>query len=159
MPTVSVAENMMDLIDGYCRLEQDTDDSVIYRPNKGMSDRYWLKIKITLFWRMEHIWVAYSLLSIMTNLCPRCQCAKLPTWDSWIVSGFFGLYRGIKCKRYWWEKYFFSNHSEDTLRSRNLWLRLSLTLSFSSGAAGTPARPDIVWVSCSIFLHCKCVLV
>lgn len=34
--TVPVAENMMDLIDGYCRLEHDTDDTVIYRPNKGM---------------------------------------------------------------------------------------------------------------------------
>uniref|UniRef100_A0A3B3XKU8 non-specific protein-tyrosine kinase n=1 Tax=Poecilia mexicana TaxID=48701 RepID=A0A3B3XKU8_9TELE len=33
--SVPIAENMMDLIDGYCRLENDTDDSVIYRPNKG----------------------------------------------------------------------------------------------------------------------------
>ncbi|XP_043962290.1 protein tyrosine kinase 2 beta, b isoform X2 [Gambusia affinis] len=32
--SVPMAENMMDLIDGYCRLENDTDDSVIYRPNK-----------------------------------------------------------------------------------------------------------------------------
>ncbi|XP_012711333.1 protein tyrosine kinase 2 beta, b isoform X2 [Fundulus heteroclitus] len=32
--TVPMAENMMDLIDGYYRLENDTDDSVIYRPNK-----------------------------------------------------------------------------------------------------------------------------
>ncbi|XP_032441300.1 protein tyrosine kinase 2 beta, b isoform X2 [Xiphophorus hellerii] len=32
--SVPIAENMMDLIDGYCRLENDTDDSVIYRPNK-----------------------------------------------------------------------------------------------------------------------------
>uniref|UniRef100_A0A3Q1BWY7 non-specific protein-tyrosine kinase n=1 Tax=Amphiprion ocellaris TaxID=80972 RepID=A0A3Q1BWY7_AMPOC len=32
--TVPMAENMMDLIDGYCRLENDTDDTVIYRPNK-----------------------------------------------------------------------------------------------------------------------------
>lgn len=31
-----MAENMMDLIDGYCRMENDTDDSVIYRPNKGV---------------------------------------------------------------------------------------------------------------------------
>lgn len=35
VPAVSVAENMMDLIDGYCRLENDTDGTVIYRPNKG----------------------------------------------------------------------------------------------------------------------------
>uniref|UniRef100_A0A3Q4BKB8 non-specific protein-tyrosine kinase n=1 Tax=Mola mola TaxID=94237 RepID=A0A3Q4BKB8_MOLML len=34
--TVPMAENMMDLIDGYCRLEKDTDDTVIYRPNKGV---------------------------------------------------------------------------------------------------------------------------
>uniref|UniRef100_A0A671V5G9 non-specific protein-tyrosine kinase n=1 Tax=Sparus aurata TaxID=8175 RepID=A0A671V5G9_SPAAU len=34
--TVPMAENMMDLIDGYCRIEKDTDDSVIYRPNKAM---------------------------------------------------------------------------------------------------------------------------
>uniref|UniRef100_M3ZPG9 non-specific protein-tyrosine kinase n=1 Tax=Xiphophorus maculatus TaxID=8083 RepID=M3ZPG9_XIPMA len=34
--SVPIAENMMDLIDGYCRLENDTDDSVIYRPNKGV---------------------------------------------------------------------------------------------------------------------------
>lgn len=32
---VPVAENMMDLIDGYCRLEKDTDDTIIYRANKG----------------------------------------------------------------------------------------------------------------------------
>ncbi|XP_033932047.1 protein tyrosine kinase 2 beta, b isoform X4 [Pseudochaenichthys georgianus] len=32
--TVPMAENMMDLIDGYSRLEKDTDDSIIYRPNK-----------------------------------------------------------------------------------------------------------------------------
>ncbi|XP_041832020.1 protein tyrosine kinase 2 beta, b [Melanotaenia boesemani] len=32
--TMAMAENMMDLIDGYCRLENDTEDSVIYRPNK-----------------------------------------------------------------------------------------------------------------------------
>ncbi|KAM9704204.1 protein tyrosine kinase 2 beta, b isoform 1-T2 [Menidia menidia] len=32
--TVPMAENMMDLIDGYCRLENGTNDSVIYRPNK-----------------------------------------------------------------------------------------------------------------------------
>ncbi|KAF3849818.1 hypothetical protein F7725_019537 [Dissostichus mawsoni] len=37
--TVPMAENMMDLIDGYSRLENDTDDSIIYRPNKG-SDIY-----------------------------------------------------------------------------------------------------------------------
>uniref|UniRef100_A0A8D3CY90 non-specific protein-tyrosine kinase n=1 Tax=Scophthalmus maximus TaxID=52904 RepID=A0A8D3CY90_SCOMX len=33
--TVPMAENMIDLIDGYCRLENDTDDTVISRPNKG----------------------------------------------------------------------------------------------------------------------------
>ncbi|KAL7388186.1 hypothetical protein ABVT39_008593 [Epinephelus coioides] len=37
--TMSMAENMMDLIDGYCRLENDTEDSVIYRPNKDASAR------------------------------------------------------------------------------------------------------------------------
>eukprot|EP00064_Thunnus_orientalis_P003469 superscaffoldBa00000282_g3478 len=37
--TVPMAENMMDLIDGYCRLENNTDDSVIYRANRG-SDIY-----------------------------------------------------------------------------------------------------------------------
>uniref|UniRef100_A0A8C5E611 non-specific protein-tyrosine kinase n=1 Tax=Gouania willdenowi TaxID=441366 RepID=A0A8C5E611_GOUWI len=36
--SVPMAENMMDLIDGYCRLENDTDDSVIYRANKGVYD-------------------------------------------------------------------------------------------------------------------------
>ncbi|XP_059211699.1 protein tyrosine kinase 2 beta, b [Centropristis striata] len=35
--TVPMAENMMELIDGYCRLENDTDDSVIYRPNKDVN--------------------------------------------------------------------------------------------------------------------------
>jgi len=33
-----MAENMMELIDGYCRLENDTDDSVIHRPNRGVCD-------------------------------------------------------------------------------------------------------------------------
>uniref|UniRef100_A0A671VAW4 non-specific protein-tyrosine kinase n=1 Tax=Sparus aurata TaxID=8175 RepID=A0A671VAW4_SPAAU len=37
--TVPMAENMMDLIDGYCRIEKDTDDSVIYRPNKDANAR------------------------------------------------------------------------------------------------------------------------
>ncbi|XP_054474830.1 protein tyrosine kinase 2 beta, b isoform X2 [Anoplopoma fimbria] len=37
--TVPMAENMMDLIDGYYRLENDTDDSVIYRPNKDANAR------------------------------------------------------------------------------------------------------------------------
>ncbi|XP_041815245.1 protein tyrosine kinase 2 beta, b isoform X2 [Chelmon rostratus] len=37
--TVPMAENMMDLIDGYCRLENDTDDSVIYRQNKDANAR------------------------------------------------------------------------------------------------------------------------
>uniref|UniRef100_A0A7N8XMH1 non-specific protein-tyrosine kinase n=1 Tax=Mastacembelus armatus TaxID=205130 RepID=A0A7N8XMH1_9TELE len=34
--SIPMAENMMDLIDGYCRLEKDTDDSVINRLNKGL---------------------------------------------------------------------------------------------------------------------------
>ncbi|XP_074541463.1 protein tyrosine kinase 2 beta, b isoform X2 [Halichoeres trimaculatus] len=37
--TVPVAENMMDLIDGYCRLENDTEDSVIHRINKDANAR------------------------------------------------------------------------------------------------------------------------
>ncbi|XP_039980688.1 protein tyrosine kinase 2 beta, b isoform X3 [Xiphias gladius] len=37
--TVPMAENMMDLIDGYCRLENETDDTVIYRPNKDANTR------------------------------------------------------------------------------------------------------------------------
>ncbi|XP_051264818.1 protein tyrosine kinase 2 beta, b [Dicentrarchus labrax] len=37
--TVPMAENMMDLIDGYCRLENDRDESVIYRPNKDVNAR------------------------------------------------------------------------------------------------------------------------
>ncbi|KAM6992551.1 protein tyrosine kinase 2 beta, b [Tautogolabrus adspersus] len=37
--TVPMAENMMDLIDGYCRLENDTDDTVIYRQNKDANAR------------------------------------------------------------------------------------------------------------------------
>ncbi|XP_053743221.1 protein tyrosine kinase 2 beta, b isoform X1 [Synchiropus splendidus] len=37
--TVPAAENMMDLIDGYCRLEKNTDDSVIYRANKDAPAR------------------------------------------------------------------------------------------------------------------------
>uniref|UniRef100_A0A3B5AF74 non-specific protein-tyrosine kinase n=1 Tax=Stegastes partitus TaxID=144197 RepID=A0A3B5AF74_9TELE len=37
--TIPMAENMMDLIDGYCRLENDTDDTVIYRPNKDGNTR------------------------------------------------------------------------------------------------------------------------
>uniref|UniRef100_A0A8C6MGY4 non-specific protein-tyrosine kinase n=1 Tax=Nothobranchius furzeri TaxID=105023 RepID=A0A8C6MGY4_NOTFU len=41
--TVPMAENMMDLIDGYCRLENDTEDSIIYRPNKdSKASRYGL---------------------------------------------------------------------------------------------------------------------
>ncbi|XP_028996980.1 protein tyrosine kinase 2 beta, b [Betta splendens] len=35
----SAAENLMDLIDGYCRLESNTEGTVIYRPNKDVSLR------------------------------------------------------------------------------------------------------------------------
>uniref|UniRef100_A0A669CCI0 non-specific protein-tyrosine kinase n=1 Tax=Oreochromis niloticus TaxID=8128 RepID=A0A669CCI0_ORENI len=35
--TVATAENMIDLIDGYCRLENNTDESVIHRPNRVKS--------------------------------------------------------------------------------------------------------------------------
>uniref|UniRef100_A0A3B4FLC1 non-specific protein-tyrosine kinase n=1 Tax=Pundamilia nyererei TaxID=303518 RepID=A0A3B4FLC1_9CICH len=35
--TVATAENMIDLIDGYCRLENNTDESVIHRPNRGQN--------------------------------------------------------------------------------------------------------------------------
>ncbi|XP_058235331.1 protein tyrosine kinase 2 beta, b isoform X3 [Hemibagrus wyckioides] len=35
VPTLAMAENMADLIDGYCRLENNTDSSVISRPNKS----------------------------------------------------------------------------------------------------------------------------
>ncbi|XP_045900804.1 protein tyrosine kinase 2 beta, b [Micropterus dolomieu] len=37
--TVPMAENMMDLIDGYCRLENDTEDTIIYRPNRDANAR------------------------------------------------------------------------------------------------------------------------
>ncbi|XP_027140307.1 protein tyrosine kinase 2 beta, b [Larimichthys crocea] len=37
--TMPMAENMMDLIDGYCRLENNTDDTVIFRPNNDASTR------------------------------------------------------------------------------------------------------------------------
>uniref|UniRef100_A0A7N8X7L8 non-specific protein-tyrosine kinase n=1 Tax=Mastacembelus armatus TaxID=205130 RepID=A0A7N8X7L8_9TELE len=37
--SIPMAENMMDLIDGYCRLEKDTDDSVINRLNKDANVR------------------------------------------------------------------------------------------------------------------------
>ncbi|XP_034018737.1 protein-tyrosine kinase 2-beta-like [Thalassophryne amazonica] len=37
--TLPMAENMIDLIDGYCRLETGTDESVIYRPNKDANTR------------------------------------------------------------------------------------------------------------------------
>ncbi|TSK58082.1 Protein-tyrosine kinase 2-beta [Bagarius yarrelli] len=35
VPTLAMAENMADLIDGYCRLENNTDSSLISRPNKN----------------------------------------------------------------------------------------------------------------------------
>ncbi|XP_053470269.1 protein tyrosine kinase 2 beta, b isoform X1 [Ictalurus furcatus] len=35
VPTMAIAENMADLIDGYCRLENNTDSSLIARPNKS----------------------------------------------------------------------------------------------------------------------------
>uniref|UniRef100_UPI003AB097B5 protein tyrosine kinase 2 beta, b isoform X1 n=1 Tax=Centroberyx gerrardi TaxID=166262 RepID=UPI003AB097B5 len=37
--TFPMAENMVDLIDGYCRLENNTDDSFIYRSNKDANAR------------------------------------------------------------------------------------------------------------------------
>uniref|UniRef100_A0A8C3G7V4 non-specific protein-tyrosine kinase n=1 Tax=Cyclopterus lumpus TaxID=8103 RepID=A0A8C3G7V4_CYCLU len=45
--TVPMAENMMDLIDGYCRLEKDTDETVIYRPNKGVYAHSFLHFFVT----------------------------------------------------------------------------------------------------------------
>uniref|UniRef100_A0A672H2E0 non-specific protein-tyrosine kinase n=1 Tax=Salarias fasciatus TaxID=181472 RepID=A0A672H2E0_SALFA len=38
--TIPMAENMMDLIDGYCRLENNSDESVISRPNTGVFVKY-----------------------------------------------------------------------------------------------------------------------
>ncbi|KAI5619817.1 protein-tyrosine kinase 2-beta [Silurus asotus] len=35
VPTLAMAENMADLIDGYCRIENNTDSSLISRPNKS----------------------------------------------------------------------------------------------------------------------------
>lgn len=35
----AMAENMVDLIDGYCRSEHATDESFIARPNKGKGDQ------------------------------------------------------------------------------------------------------------------------
>ncbi|XP_062858580.1 protein tyrosine kinase 2 beta, b [Trichomycterus rosablanca] len=35
VPTMAIAENMADLIDGYCRFENNTESSVISRPNKS----------------------------------------------------------------------------------------------------------------------------
>ncbi|CAN9507388.1 unnamed protein product [Ophioblennius macclurei] len=37
--TIPMAENMMDLIDGYCRLENNTDETVIHRPNRDAGAR------------------------------------------------------------------------------------------------------------------------
>ncbi|KAM3861603.1 protein tyrosine kinase 2 beta, b [Diretmus argenteus] len=37
--TFAMAENMIELIDGYCRLENDTDESFISRPNKDANPR------------------------------------------------------------------------------------------------------------------------
>ncbi|KAM9356044.1 protein tyrosine kinase 2 beta, b isoform 1-T3 [Pholidichthys leucotaenia] len=37
--SVPMAENMVDLIDGYCRMENNTDESFIYRPNRDASVR------------------------------------------------------------------------------------------------------------------------
>ncbi|KAK1889064.1 Protein-tyrosine kinase 2-beta, partial [Dissostichus eleginoides] len=45
--TVPMAENMMDLIDGYSRLENDTDDSIIYRPNKDANTHACLRFPQT----------------------------------------------------------------------------------------------------------------
>lgn len=61
----------MDLIDGYCRLENNTDDTVIYRPKNGVYDSVtspitsstslWLKLPIKdmnmLFSRVDHSWM------------------------------------------------------------------------------------------------------
>lgn len=72
MATVPLAENMMDLIDGYCRLEKNTDDTVIYRPNKGM-DHVVIEKGAQLDFSMCS---STSLVIITTCLCPRCHLAK-----------------------------------------------------------------------------------
>uniref|UniRef100_A0A8C4ESY5 non-specific protein-tyrosine kinase n=1 Tax=Dicentrarchus labrax TaxID=13489 RepID=A0A8C4ESY5_DICLA len=82
--TVPMAENMMDLIDGYCRLENDRDESVIYRPNKDVNARS-------------------SLPEIPTDLCVSCSVViKYGIDRSDIVlgrilgEGFFGeVYDGV----------------------------------------------------------------
>ncbi|KAI5090547.1 protein-tyrosine kinase 2-beta [Silurus meridionalis] len=40
VPTLAMAENMADLIDGYCRIENNTDSSLISRPNKIIRNNY-----------------------------------------------------------------------------------------------------------------------
>lgn len=46
VPTLAMAENMADLIDGYCRLVNNVDISLILRSNKGNEITYTSAMKL-----------------------------------------------------------------------------------------------------------------
>lgn len=76
---VAVAENMMDLIDGYCRLEKDTDDTVIYRPNKSV-----LMTNIVhnrrAKWFQTSVWFSWTFSLLDVTL--RSALPEIP--DRWV---------------------------------------------------------------------------
>uniref|UniRef100_A0A8B9KTD2 non-specific protein-tyrosine kinase n=1 Tax=Astyanax mexicanus TaxID=7994 RepID=A0A8B9KTD2_ASTMX len=81
VPTLAMAENMADLIDGYCRLESNTDSSLISRPNnKGRTD-------VTFF-----VLMSYVLCLVPKFGIPR----KAIVLGRILGAGFFGeVYEGV----------------------------------------------------------------
>ena len=59
--TLSIAENMADLIDGYYRLEKGNDASVIARPNKGIGN---VTVKV-VFFNMNYLNSSYFLCGVI----------------------------------------------------------------------------------------------
>lgn len=77
----------MDLIDGYCRLENDTDDSVIYRPNKGV-----LILQLPLNGQRYYKLSTNCKQMLLKPFQSRCQvCTGVPTRHPYKVRCFTGL--------------------------------------------------------------------
>uniref|UniRef100_A0A8D3EFG0 non-specific protein-tyrosine kinase n=1 Tax=Scophthalmus maximus TaxID=52904 RepID=A0A8D3EFG0_SCOMX len=98
--TVPMAENMIDLIDGYCRLENDTDDTVISRPNKDANTRMGFGCFPTLNdWCPRSTLVVIGIEKLVTD---ERACSIESCWQRSIVlgrilgEGFFGeVYDGV----------------------------------------------------------------
>lgn len=71
--SLAVAENMADLIDGYCRLESISETSLIVRPNKGTFSYKFLKCVHGYTFRNQ-------IYKVLWELC-KMHCGLITIWS------------------------------------------------------------------------------